>query len=493
MNYRKPEEVGVSSANILKFIKTLEENHLATHDVILSRGNDIFFETYWKPFDKDFLHRMYSVTKSFVAIAIGFLEQDGMIDLDDKIIKYFAKELEHQTDENMRNQTIRHMLMMSTAKGSQGSWFKAGIDDRVQFYFDNQRTDSRPSGMLFEYDSTGSFVLGALVERVTGKSLIAYLREKLFDKIGVSEGAHFLKCPGGHSWGDSALLCTPMDLWLTARFMLNKGKWNGEQILNEKFAVEATSNLIDTGLSGEYLQNTLGYGYLFWRTYRNSFFFNGMGSQYAVCVPDKDIIMVYNADNQGLANQTRLIFDKFFELIVEDAADEALPEDKDAWDALAAYCKDLKLYTVPGAVHNEAIEKMVNGVTYRMAPNPMGITSMKFSFDGDKGLWEYVNEQGPKSLAFGLGYNEFGHFMQEGYSDEVGSKRTKGHFYKCAASAAWQETGALRMKLQIIDKYFGVMNMSVSFREKELTLFMSKTAEDFLDEYQGFATGVMEA
>lgn len=80
MKYVTPESVGICSNNIKEFICRLEERGLATHNVILARGNNIFFEKYWAPFHKDFMHRMYSVTKSFVALAIGFLEQDGLID-----------------------------------------------------------------------------------------------------------------------------------------------------------------------------------------------------------------------------------------------------------------------------------------------------------------------------------------------------------------------------------------------------------------------------
>lgn len=115
ITYTTPENIGVRSENIEHYIKRLEERGLATHSMILARGNEVFFEHYWEPFTPDFQHRMYSVSKSFVALAIGFLEQDGLIDLDDSISKYFAAELKDQPDQNMHRQTIRHMLMMSTA------------------------------------------------------------------------------------------------------------------------------------------------------------------------------------------------------------------------------------------------------------------------------------------------------------------------------------------------------------------------------------------
>lgn len=186
MNRITPEEAGISSNAILQFIQLLEEKQLSTHNLIFMKGNNVFFEKYWAPFHKDFLHRMYSVSKSFVSIAVGFAEQDGLLSLDDKISKYFPEETKNLTDENMLNQTIRHMLMMSTAKPAE-YWFDARTDDRVRLYFENKAENSRPSGTVYEYDSPGSFALCALTERLTGKPFIEYLREKLFDKIGVSK------------------------------------------------------------------------------------------------------------------------------------------------------------------------------------------------------------------------------------------------------------------------------------------------------------------
>lgn len=487
MGYITPEKAGVSSRNVKRFIEFLEKNQLSTHDVILSRGNEIFFEKYWEPFHADFLHRMYSVSKSFVSLAIGFLEQDGRLDLDAPVSDYFPKELEKQQDENFRNMTIRHMLMMSTAKPGQG-WFTARIEDRVRFYFENDSPWSRPSGTIFEYDSTGSFVLGALVERITGQKFMDYLREKLFDRIGVSSKAHCLTCPGGHSWGDSAVLCTPGDLWRVARFVLNKGMWNGEQILNREYIELATSKQIDNNNWQTDDYNTQGYGYQFWMTYSNSFCFVGMGGQYAICVPEKDIIMIINGDNQGKDIAGKLVFDSFFEMIVNPAAKDSLPEDPAALSELEAATAELKLAFAKGETDSIWAEK-VNGVTYEMEPNPMGITRMRLTFEKEKGSLFYTNAQGDKELEFGLGGNAFGLFPQEGYSDQVGSVSAPGHKYKCAASAAWVEEKKLFIKVQIIDDYFGNLSIVMGFRDDMLGVFMCKCAEDFLEEYQGFASG----
>lgn len=485
MEYTTPEKVGISSKNIKKYIESLEEAQLSMHDVIIYRKGKIVFEKYWAPFTSDFKHRMYSVTKSFVGLGIGFLEQDGLISLDDKIGKYFPEEIKNQTDENMKNQTIRHMLMMSTAKPPQ-SWFNAKPEDRVALYFENDSEVSRPSGTIFQYDSPGAFVLGALIERVSGMEFVEYLQSKFMNKLGVAEDTYCLKCPGGHAWADSALICRPVDLLKCAVFTMNKGRWNGEQLLNEEYVTAATSKQIDNNCLGDDELASQGYGYQFWRTYDNSFFFNGMGCQFAVCIPDKDMVFVCNADNQGKDFAKRVIIKGFFDMVARTAVDGELPEDKASYDELMEYTSELKLMTAKGLKHIPLQDK-INGVEYVLDKNPMGITKMKFCFEGDKGTLYYTNAQGDKELSFGMRYNEAGEFPEDGYSDEMGTIPGNRR-YDCVASAAWHDEQNLFIKVQVIDTYFGNLNINIGFTpDGRFGMFMNKTAEGFLDKYQGFA------
>ena len=486
--YVCPENVGMSSKNIKGYIELLEKSRLSTHNIIIAKGNDILYENYWAPFHKDFLHRMYSVTKSYVSLAIGFLEQDKMISLDDKMIKYFPVELQNQKDENLCNQSIRDMLMMATAK-PQENWFREKPADRVQFYFANKKTDSRPSGTIFQYDSGGSFVLGALVERLTGMKLLEYLREKCLDDIGFSKEATCLEVPGGHSWGDSGLLCTAQDLLKTARFVMNHGIWNGKQLLNEEYIKMATGKQIDNNITGVDSFDSQGYGYQFWITRQNSYFFNGMGCQLAVCVPDKDLILIYNGDNQGNPLAKSIIVDNFFEMIVNNMENTPLPIDDTAVRVLKNYSNTLSLMTANGEEYSN-FQNKINGVYFTVKPNPMGITKFRLSFEGKSGKFEYTNEQGKKIIYFGLCENQINLFPQEGYSDEVATVATKNIYYKCATSAARIEPQKLFIKVQIIDKYFGNLGITIGFRDNLAGIYMEKCAENFLNEYVGFASAI---
>ena len=109
-----PEKAGISSQNVYKFIKTLEKRGLAMHSVLMMRGDKIFAEYYWHPFNKDFCHRMYSQTKSFVGVAIGLLEQEGKLSLSNKISEYFPEKIDRTLPENLKNLTIENMLTMQT-------------------------------------------------------------------------------------------------------------------------------------------------------------------------------------------------------------------------------------------------------------------------------------------------------------------------------------------------------------------------------------------
>ena len=482
-----PESIGLNSENIEKYIKKLENKRLATHNIIMAKGNKIFFEKYWSPFNEDFMHRMYSVSKSFVSLAIGFLLQDNKINLDDTMDMYFSDELQKQPDINMHKQTIQDMLMMQTAKPNR-YWFDYAPEDRVEFYFENDREESRPGGTIFSYDSDASFILAALVERILNKPFMQYLYEKLFIHIGVSKEAYCLKCPGGHSWGDSGVICTPLDLLKIARFILNGGAWNGKQILNSEYITFATTPKVFNNYTDIDNFNTQGYGFQIWGTYRNAFFLNGMGCQFAVCIPDKDMILIYNGDNQGKEVVRNCIVDEFFSLIVDAVDDGTIEEEATITNIYLANNDNFNLISAQGLKHSK-YEKEINNVEYILDENPMGIKKFKITLNENEGNIEYFNEQGRKELLFGLCENLISKFPQEGYSDEVGTIKTQNFYYRCAASAAWVEPQKLFIKVQIIDKYFGNMSITIGFKDDVCGLYMEKHAENFLDEYQGFAGG----
>ncbi len=481
-NIISPEKAGISSKYVLKFIKTLERRGLAMHSVLMMRGEDIFAEYYWKPFHKDFCHRMYSQTKSFVGIAIGLLEQDGALNLDDEICKHFPEKIDTEIPPFLQQLTIKQMLLMETC-GCSPLWFYDDDPDRTHLYL-NRNSADHPAETLWEYDSPASQVLSTLVEKLSKKSLFDFLNERIFKKLGTFKTAKILKTKTDDSFGDSALICTTRDIVSFARFVMNKGVWNGEQILNEDYINTATSRLADNGVTGFSGAYTNGYGYQIWRV-ENGFSFNGMGCQLTICIPDKDFIFACTADNQGYAAAKDLILTALYEIIIDNLG-EPLPEN----DTLNAKCeelkKDLELIHLSGNSHSD-FAKEINGKTFICEENPTGITDFSITFTAeDEGIFSYTNAQGKKKLPFGLNKNTFSKFPQYGYStDHAGLENNDGYLYNCAVSAVWAEEEKLQIRAQIIDDYLGNLLMTFCFKDDICYISMIKNAEAFLDEYQG--------
>ena len=479
-----PEEVGVRSRDVYDLVSALEKRKVHMHSLLLARGDGIFLDGYWAPFHRDLAHRMYSITKSFVSVAVGLAEEDGLVDLDRPIVEYFPDKQNASVGEWMSEQTVRQMLTMTTV-GKPKSWFSAGAQDRTRFYFDRE-DGFRPSGTTWDYDSAGSQVLCALVERVTGKKLFDYLNERIFRRIGAFENARILSAPNGDSWGDSALICTPRDLAAFARFVMNFGEWNGERLMNEAYLKKATSRVVNNDEDGHGFVFSHGYGYQFWRTEEDGFGFVGMGNQLAICMPKQDLIMVCTADTQGCDWARQYIVTQFMDHIVANVSDAPLESNGEEQARLAALTESLSLYALTGE-KDSPLRASLNGAVYTCFENPLGWSEFSFRFDGaEGGELRYRKASGELVLPFFFNKNRFGLFPEEGYSRERGGERTVDGFrYRDAVSAAWTHDGCLLIFAQIIDDYFGNLFLRFSFREDVVTVSAVKNAEDFLWDYRG--------
>lgn len=478
-----PEEAGIATADVRRFYETLEGYHISAHSIILARGERIFSECYYAPFDKDFKHRIYSSTKSFVAVAIGFCEQDGLLSLEDPIDKFFPDYVKSETAVR-HGTTVRELLTMETTLTGY-DWFLPGVTDRVATYF--ERSPSKYAGTLFDYDSAGSFMLGVVVERLTGKPFLKYLQEKFLDEIGFSKDSYCLTTPGGYSWGDSGILCSARDLLLFARFLLNKGTFNGKRYLNEKFMRDATTMSVCNDCYGFVHHGTFGYGYQIWGMPRGCFTTLGMGSQIGFCDPTHDLVFVINADTQGNGHGYEQILDALYRNILDNMTEDGsplAPSPKENAE-LDGWLSEKELFCLTGDTRSAFSDK-INGVTFKTNENPMGIKWFRLEFDGNEGRFHYENGQGVKSMPFGFGHNVLAQFPEEGYSDLVGNLSSPGNTYRAAFSADWPEERKLRIRVQIIDKYFGNLGIVFGFKdEKSVSIRMVKTAEAFLNEYNG--------
>ena len=485
-----PESAGISSAAVAKFIRKIESRGAIMHSLLLVRHGKVFAEHYWAPFNENSLQRMYSQTKSYTALAIGLLEEEGKLSLDDKIADLFPEKIDGEIGKHIKELTVRNMLTMTTSGGPH-NWFLEGDPDRTHNYFNNRDFD-RASGTFWKYDSAGSQVLCALAEKLSGMKLIDYLREKVFNKVGTFKNARVLMCANNDSWGDSALLCTTRDMASGGQLLMQGGKWNGEQLINEKFVKDACSALVNNRTNWcRHALDSEGYGYQIWRAPQNGFAFVGMGDQLTICLPDKDFMFVCTADHQAPADAGEkpirtMLINAVYDFIYDNLADEPLPEDESAYNAYLAEFSNLELACIKGKEDSPLREK-INGVTYACEPNPLGWTKFTFNFkDKTEGELHYTNAQGDKVMPFGINKNAYGYFPQLGYSNEHGTvETTDGFMYKDAVALSWMDDNKLIVEVKIIDTYLGTCSGVFGFSGDYAAAHFEKAAEHFLDEYQG--------
>ena len=472
-----PQAAGMPQQAIDRFLADLQRHEINMHSLLLLRGNDIFYERSWAPFSVEQPHRMYSITKTFTAIAIGLLLEEGKLSLDAPIIRYFPDKLPKEISPWLEKQTIRDMLMMSTCFAGGPSWFQPGLTDRAEYYFARQAV--KPAGALFDYDSTGSCVLGILVERLSGLPLLDYLRAKVLNRLGGFDDAVILQNPDGTPWADSGLVCSPLALMNFARFVMNLGTWEGERLMSADYLRDATTPRTANDLEARPLFNSHGYGYQIWMTEQNGYCFFGMGGQFAICVPEKDFILVCTGDNQYNDPVQYDLFRAVFDDLVA-----ALPGGE-PWQPDPEAAPELSV--AHGAAHSP-LEAQLSGVEFVCDENPMGITRFHLEFSGEAGCFVYENAQGLKRLPFGLKQNWFGKFPQLGYSNDRGNVHELTDFkLDCASSAGWVEANKLQLRVQIIDRYFGSVVISFGFVGIEAAgVRMIHHAEDFLEEYEGW-------
>lgn len=472
-----PESLGIPSGAILNFLQRIDAERINMHGFLLARGNRIAAEGYWAPWSADRKHRMYSISKSFVALAVGLLIDEGRLTLDARVADYFPDKVPANLHPWLAASTVRDLLIMATAHSSTS--YTREDPDWVWTFFN--RAPSHPTGTIFSYDTAATVVLTAIVERLAGVRFLDYMRPAFLNRIGFSTDAWCVRTPEGGSWGGSGVICTLRDLAKVALTCLNGGRWGTEQLLPAGYVRAATAKQIDNSLGGND-----GYGYQIWCEKENGFSFRGMGSQYAIGFPDKDFLFACIADTQG-APAGSPIPDVMWEELYPHLADAPLPENRTTHAALTAKIAALAVLPLPGNA-DAPVAGTVNGAWYTLAENPMGITRMCLSFQGKQGTWAYTNAQGDNVLPFGIGRVLAGKFPQRNYfGAQIGV--VPGRAYDCLASAAWVDAQTLNLEVAITDIYLGGLRISFAFKGEEIGVLMTKQAEWFLDEYQGFAGG----
>ena len=490
LQFARPEEMGVHPGLIADYVREMNARRKMCHSFLMMRHGKVIAEGYWKPFHKDWLHRMYSVSKTFVSAAIGMLCDEGKISLNDKIADYFPDKLPENPHPYIMEMTIRDMLMMATCH--KYNTYNGNDMDWLHTFFNPHHEPDHRAGTEFRYDTSGTYTLDVLVERITGKDFLTYLKDKYLREVGFSEDAWCVEAPEGYAWGGSGVECTTRDMARFALLFTQNGVVGGKRYLSEEYVREATSKQIDNaGANGDNGVTGFGYGYKIWRGWHNSYCFLGMGGQLVICIPDRDFVFCCTGDMQGDADGYDVpINHVLWDTVIDKMSDEAVESDDAAYEELGKLLDSIEV-NVPAGEKTSPLAEKISGRRYALGENRMGMTGFTVTFEGDGGKVVYETPRGEKEFCFGSGRYEDTFFPETHYSGRR-INTPLGREYRCLNAAVWLEENKLLVRSYVIDDYFGNMAAVFTFDEDRVSLDITKTAEWFMDEYPGHAEGKAE-
>lgn len=485
-NKATPESVGIPSGAIASYVKGLNDLHTCFHSVMVIRRGAVVFDGQYSPMTSTQLHRLYSCSKSFVSMAIGILQQEGKLSIEDRVADYFPEYDQDAMHPWLRDTTLRDLLCMTDCHDDTTyTMDKARPDmDWVRTYFKTPPTHK--SGTVFQYNTACTVILSVIAERVSGGSFIDVLRPAVFEPMGMSEDITCVRTPCGHSWGGSGVLASAHDLAKMAYLCMHEGKAGGKQLLPREYVREATSRQVDNSLLNDDENRRQGYGYQIWRLPRGGFAFLGMGSQQAFCFPDEDFMVVLTGDTQAMSSASQNEIALLLRILSPALSPDALPEDEQAHAELEALSRSLLMYAPQSDVRSSVIEA-AHGKKYTFAPNAMGFTQAQLDFAPDGGVLSYENATGMHEIRFGYGINIEQCFNETSfYAMDIGHPANRPfHAY---ANGVWKDERTLHITLYIADVCFGTLQLACVWSEGTLTIAGKKNAEWFFDAYKGFAT-----
>lgn len=287
-----PESQGISSDMLADLLRELDTSHYTDmHHFMVLRNGKVICEANFAPYRSRIWHVTHSMCKSITGMAIGLLVEEGKLSLDENIYDIFQKNLNTFNKIFRPKVTVENLLTMTSGVTFNESGIVSG-NDWLTSYLNSSITGT--PGKNFQYNSLNTYILSAIVTERTGQSLTEYLEPRLFVPLGITR--YFWEtCPKGITKGGWGLFLCTEDMAKLGQLYLQKGKWNGQQIIPE-FWVE-----VSTAKHKESIESTFGYGYQLWMEARpGSFEFNGMLGQNVIVYPDMNMVVVTNAGNNEL-------------------------------------------------------------------------------------------------------------------------------------------------------------------------------------------------
>ncbi|GAA1552090.1 hypothetical protein GCM10009789_02220 [Kribbella sancticallisti] len=356
-----PETQGLSAAALDSFVAALDASGQEIQTMMLLRHGHVVLEREWAPYRLRDRHLLFSVSKSFTSMGIGLLVEQGKLSVEDKVVSFFdADELPDEISDNLAAMEIRHLLTMTTGH-AQDTIDALSRDRRMVRIFLGLEVEHEP-GTVFVYNSGATYMLSAILQRLTGETLLDYLRPRLFEPLGADEAIWAVSREGINTGGWGLSLNTE-SLANFSQFLLQRGSWHGRQLVPAEWIDAATSKQVpnDNEDNPDWQQ---GYGYQFWRSRHNAYRGDGAFGQYCLVLPEQDATLVITSASPDMQATMDIVWEHLLPAMQGEAGDGTPPPAK------------LELLPPAGPVPRG------DGRTYRFESNHTGLTAIRLDPDG---------------------------------------------------------------------------------------------------------------
>ncbi|MBQ0044664.1 MAG: serine hydrolase [Bacteroidales bacterium] len=387
-----PEAQGVPSEAIAQAFKAIKDGGYETHGVMILRHGNVIAEHWWAPYAPDVQHAMYSATKTFTGTAVGFAVQEGLLKVSDRVMDFFPELLPETVPAGLEKLTVEHLLTMSC--GHAVTQYPGSGTDQIRSFLATEF--KYEPGESFAYDITCSHMLSRIITKVTGITIKEYLEPRLLDKLGIKDVVWEMDLDGCNMGNGGSHMRTS-DLAKLGLFLINGGKWDGEQLLNPEWIAAMTTPHIYQHPERSEEENAgddgaQGYGYQTWMGRCGSYRAIGGQNQLCLVIPDYDVVIAVHSqvrDENG--------FNTIMYKLCESMSDKPLKASGfDLASEIAGY-ELARPFTSSSAGLRSTTRR------YEMEKNSLGINAVSFRFDKDGNCTVTMEEAASvHNLNFGL-------------------------------------------------------------------------------------------
>jgi len=308
------------------FFQQAASDSMDIHSVMIVRDGSVIY-SHWQSEGADSVpHVLHSVSKTFTATAVGLAIADGKMALTDKIVDFFPDKLPAEVSDNLKAMTVRDLLTMTCGHDVEPSFRNGNAGDDWISAFLAHPVEHEP-GTFYLYNSLGTYMLSAIVQQVTGEKIVDYLTPRLFEPLHIDK-PNWEESPQGINTGGWGLYLKTEDLAKMGQLLLQKGEWNGRQLIPAEWVAEMSKKQVESinpgtrleeaeakGMTKETSDWMQGYGYQMWRCRPGCFRADGARGQYIIVVPDKNAVVAITSNVADLQGELNLVWSRIFPVL----------------------------------------------------------------------------------------------------------------------------------------------------------------------------------